>query len=254
METQPMTIARALDLFLGAMAGVLSNQTVTWYRGRLHPLVEFVGGDRVLSTLTIEDLRRWRASLTERKTRYMNCQYRREVPGGLSRFTLQSHVRAVRAFFRWCVEEELLAVNPARRLESPSLPDNPRKGIDEGDMLKIIEAAKRDPRDYAIVCFLASTGARVGGVAGLTIDDLDLAAGRATVREKGKGGAGKARSVFLLPWTIQAMRRWLTTRPDVPGCDRVFLSRRIVGAPAPAGPTGPCGPMGPIGPCGPAGP
>jgi len=128
METQPMTIARALDLFLGAMAGVLSNQTVTWYRGRLHPLVEFVGGDRVLSTLTIEDLRRWRASLTERKTRYMNCQYRREVPGGLSRFTLQSHVRAVRAFFRWCVEEELLAVNPARRLESPSLPDNPRKG------------------------------------------------------------------------------------------------------------------------------
>jgi len=238
METPQMTITQAFERYIASMVGVLSPATVTWYRGRLTPLLEFLGGDRVLDTLTLDELRAWRAALTERKTRWARHPYHVEVPGGLSRYTLQSHVRAARAFFKWCVNEELIAVSPARRLESPKLPDHPRKGIDEGDMLKIIEAAKRDPRDYAIVCFLASTGARVGGVAGLILGDLDLAAGRATVHEKGRGGNGKARSVFMLDWTLQAMRRWLATRPDVPGCDRVFLSHRSIGAPAPLGTSG----------------
>src|SRR4030067_1179249 len=117
----------------------------------------------------------------ERNARWARQPYHVEVPGGLSRYTLQSHVRAARAFLKWWVNEELIAVSPARRLESPKLPDHPRKGIDEGDMLKIIEAAKRDPRDYAIVCFLASTGARVGCAAGLMRGNLALASGRATV-------------------------------------------------------------------------
>jgi site-specific recombinase XerD len=79
-------------------------------------------------------------------------------------------------------------------------------------MDKIIAAARLSGvRDYALVLFLASTGCRVGGVAGLCIADLDLCSGRAVVTEK----CNKTRTVFLSACAVAALRSWLAVRPDV---------------------------------------
>ena len=69
---------------------------------------------------------------------------------------------------------------------------------------------------------LASTAARISGVAGLTLDRLDLADGSAVVKEKGKGGEGASRLVFLDEDAISALRLWLTLRPPSPSPE-IFL-------------------------------
>lgn len=208
------------------MRGVRSPQTVDWYQRRLRSLINFVGQEYQLEQVTIGDLRRWRASLAERTTRYDNHPSKPQEEGGLSSWTLYGYVRCARSFFRWIEREGLMAKNIAERFELPKRSKIPRKGIADNVADKIVaQALAKDPRDYAIVMFLADTAARVGGVVKLRLADLDLVAGRATVVEKGAGGHGLGRTVFLGPEAVRAMHTWLAIRPDV-GDDHVFLGMR----------------------------
>jgi site-specific recombinase XerD len=70
-----------------------------------------------------------------------------------------------------------------------------------------------DLRDRALILFLVDTGCRVGGLCGLELQDLDLAAQRAIVKEK----QGKARFVFFAPATARALEAWLEVRPQDKG-------------------------------------
>ena len=206
-----MNTTQYVALFLQAMTGVMSPATVRWYQRRLVPFLAALGS-RAVSRLTVDDLRAWRAALCERP---------------LSPWTLHGHVRAVRRLFAWLVEEGHLRDSPAARLELPSLPMEPAKGITAADMQKVMQVASDNPRDYALCLFLADTGARVGGVAGLGVDDLDFISGRAEVREKGS----KARTVYLTRRTCRALRDYLGSRRSGP----VFLDDRRRGKPLQAG-------------------
>ena len=181
------------------MDGVKSPATIAWYRKRLAGLEARLGKVGI-DQVKVDQLRDWRA-----------CLLRQE----LSVWTLHGHVRAARKFFRWLAEEGLLRCSPALRLELPRLTYEPRKGIDQRDMLRMIAQARASPRDYALVLFLADSAARCGGVASLTIPDLELVRGRAVVHEKGS----KARTVYLQPRTCEALRSYLGTRVSGP----VFL-------------------------------
>jgi integrase/recombinase XerD len=195
-----MKVRRAIRLFLASLEGVKAPATVTWYSHRLAGL-EARLGERRLGRLTISDLRQWRSALMARK---------------LSSWTRHGHVRAVRRFFRWLEIEGHTPANLAARLELPKLVFIPCPGIDYRDMLAMVRAARDCPRDYALVLVLADTAARVGGVAGLTIADLDLAGGRAIVTEKGS----KSRPVFFRPRTAAALADYIDQRKVGP----VFLS------------------------------
>lgn len=76
----------------------------------------------------------------------------------------------------------------------------------------MIDAARYDPRDHAIILFLADTGCRVGGIASLTLDNLNLDDGSAWLLEKGS----QWRQVWFGEETAQALRRWIDLRPP---CD-----------------------------------
>lgn len=206
-----MKIEQAAALYLQSIEGVLSPATVVWYRRRFGPLLAAVG-HRGLRRLAVDDLRAWRADLAQRP---------------LSPWTLHGYVRAARRLFAWCVEEGHLSANPADRLELPRLPMEPAKGITPADMRKMIAAARASSRDYALCLFLADTGARVGGVAGLKGEDLDFTTGRALVREKGS----KARTVYLTARTCRALSDYLGGRRLGP----VFLDSRGRGQPLQTG-------------------
>ena len=200
-----MQLAEAVERFLRSLDGVKSAATVKWYHRRLSALAAFLGQQET-ADVTTDDLRRWRATYN----------------GRVSVWTLHGYVRAVRRLFRWLVDEGLLTDSPARRLELPRLPEEPRKGISDNDRDKIIEAARQTgPRDYALVLFLADTLCRVGGLVGLRVFDLDLDAGEALVHEKGD----KSRTVFILDDTVDALRAWLKERGD-PGSHYVFTGKK----------------------------
>jgi len=185
----------------------------------LPSLVSFLG-DQPIEKITLAQLRAWRANLAGSTTRYTGTK--RERPGRLSPYTLHQYVRVVRRFFAWCVEEELLAKSPAARLELPQLPKKTVRGISAKNREAII-AHCDNPRDLAICRMLADTGCRVGGVAGLKMDDLDLDNALCIVWEKGRGGSQKSRVLFLLPITISALKNYLAVRSS--RCENVFLGR-----------------------------
>ena len=219
-----MKLSEALREFDTALVGNVADSTRSWYSRRLGALVEFVG-DVEIEELTISDLRRWRASLIERDARWTDHPTRPEEEGGLSPWTVRGYIRAVRAFCNWLVHEGLLVSSPAARLRLPPKPPNPPKAVRPQDVVAMLEVA--DARDRAIVCVLAATGCRVGGLCDLRLSDLDLnhQPARAMVREKGRGGK-KSRLVFFGPQTVDALRSWLAIRPEMGGDDHIFLGQR----------------------------
>ena len=211
----------AIDAFFASLAGVISQNTEIFYLRRLPSLSQFLGDIR-LATITLDQLRAWRADLARSKIRYAGTS--RERPGCYSPYTLHQFVRVARKFFKWCEETGRISSSPARRLELPPLPSPKRRGISP-ESARLIFAACSSPRDYAILRLLYDTAARVGGVAGLCLDDLDLDCFKALVREKGRGGHGKERFIFLMPSTVAAIREYLAVRPNVP-FDNLFVGKR----------------------------
>jgi integrase/recombinase XerD len=216
-----MLLSDALEAFLLSCNGSTSPATLIWYKRRLGALVEFLG-DMEVERVTLHDLRRWRVSLCERTSKYVDHPLRPEEDGGLSAYTLHGYVRACRHFFKRLTDEQVLTANPAARLELPRLPKGVVRGIAQADLEKIIAAAAAaSPRDHALAWFLYSTACRVGGVVGLRLADLDLDHSRAYVCEKGD----KTRPVYLISPAVEAMHKWLEVRPNLAD-DHVFLGRQ----------------------------
>jgi len=91
---------------------------------------------------------------------------------------------------------------------------NAPKGVDYEDVFNLAESIEGDRladlRDRAMVLFLADTGARVGGMCGLQLGDLDLQTRTAHVTEKD----GRPRPLFFTQVTAQALQTWLEARPE----------------------------------------
>ena len=216
----------ALEYFLLAKIGEVLPATVTWYRSLLTPMAEYLD-QRVDSAadVTIHDLRQWRAQMMGRTTRYADHPYRDEMnTRGYSKNTIHDKVNACRIFFKWAAEERVIPSNPSQRLKPTKLPryKEPKAISERGIRTLIREAYRRENlRDVAIISVLAETGARVAGVAGLRIQDLDLVAGELIVTEKGD----KSRPVYVTSDGIKVLRDYLRVRPDADH-DYLFVSAR----------------------------
>jgi site-specific recombinase XerD len=207
-----MNIHAALNAYFLAIDGILSPATVRWYRSHLASF-ETYHANRDIDDLTIDDLRAWRKTLTSKTTRYKNDKFHHEQPGKLSPDYIAGSVRAVRRLYSWLEAEGRIDRNPSRRLEKPPSPIAYRKGITPADRDKLFAAVRANPRDYALLRFLASTACRRAGAAGLLVSDLDLDTCTAVIHEKGRGGNRKDRPVFFGRSTAQAIKHWLTVRP-----------------------------------------
>jgi len=208
-----MRLSEALEIFYLSMDGVVSPATILFYENRLPSLIKLLG-DKEISEVSLDDLRLWRSKLSKREVKYEGHKYHPEVQGKLSPYTIRQYVRCAKRFFKWLHEDGKLDQNPAFRLKMPPKPDTARKGISKTNLFKIIAAAEEScVRDLAIVLFLADTGCRVGGLANLKIENIDLQNNRAIVFEKGKGGNAKKRVVFYGEKTAYALSSYLTQRP-----------------------------------------
>ena len=225
-----MLLSEGIQSYLQSITGIMSPGSVTFYKRRLPSLLDHLG-DVDLSTITLPQLREWRAALAARRTRWGGATSHPEVPGGLSPHYLHQFVRSVRRFFGWLEEEGLIRVSPARRLELPPLPHQYRRGITTADRDKLLASAQPNPRDYAILLFFADTACRRAGLAALRLPDLDLDHCTATLTEKGRGGP-KQRPAFFLPTTRDAIKAYLATRPAT---DHDFVFCGVRGAPLSAG-------------------
>ncbi len=108
-----------------------------------------------------------------------------------------------------------MTVNPADGLRGPRQDKKLPHFLGEPVLTKLLEAPPQDAplgiRDKAILEILYSAGLRASELTGLNGGDLDLDAGVATVRGKGK----KERLAFFGPEALAALKQWLEARAEL---------------------------------------
>ena len=199
----------------------LTPHTVRAYLGDVSGMLAHAAalGLDSLDDLDIRTLRSW---LANQQTR------------GKARTTMARRATAVRVFTAWALRTGRASGDAGAQLGSPKAHKPLPSALDVAQARALLEAAaaRADDgspvglRDVAILEMLYATGARVGELCGLDVDDVDRS--RRVIRVFGKGR--KERTVpYGLP-ADQALTRWLdAARPTlaVPGSGAaLFLGAR----------------------------
>lgn len=223
--TTPITVDSAIEEFLlEKEAAGRSARTVDTYRQRLSSFAEGLG-HALVSDVQSMDVTRYVAFLRQQQERYGSHPHRPTMRGRLSLATVDGRIQAIRAFFRWCVERGYCESSPAAHLKRPGYDPSAETRAIKPEVLKaMIQVAHNDavdhnqPRNLAMILFMADTGVRVGELINLRIEELYLDNQTAEVR--GKTGP---RFVDFTEVTERALRYWLGQRP---ACDHdlVFCS------------------------------
>ena len=142
----------------------------------------------------------------------------------VSRWTLHTYARSIRAFCNFLVSEEIIERSPMAKVGMPRLPKEllPAFTVDEAYLL--LDAAEQGTqplRDTAVILTLLDTGCRAAEFLALTMGDLDLDTGHVMVRQ-GKGR--KDRVTYLGANACQAVRQYLKQRRRPQSGARVWLT------------------------------
>ena len=125
---------------------------------------------------------------------------------GLSTKTVVRDLSAIRTFFRFLIQEEILEANPVEEIESPKM----AKTLPEILTLKEVEQLLEQPdlrtplgvRDRAMLEVLYATGMRVSELVHLSVNQVNLESGYVVIYGKGS----KER---MVPLGSEAMK-WVT--------------------------------------------
>lgn len=140
--------------------------------------------------------------------------------------TVNRALVTVRRFLSWLVEEGHLTANPAKKVKELKRQQLAPKGLDRAVVRKLLREVelRGDIRSNAIFHLFLFTGARVGDVVVLELEDIMLGERSGTVVYRlGKGN--KQRSVPLPLPARRALQTYLETRPPVQS-NLVFVGER----------------------------
>jgi site-specific recombinase XerC len=117
---------------------------------------------------------------------------------GLSASTRANMLCTLRTFFRWCVEEEYVALSPAAGFKTPTKPKPLPRALTLDQVRTLVRYLRDQPgrrarRDEALLCAGIYAGLRAAELAGLRWPMLDLAGGVINIRlsKMNKGRAVK---------------------------------------------------------------
>jgi len=199
---------RWIDRFLARLEQSSSDHTLRAYRQNLAAFAEHCREEGVRDPRQLDHraLRGFLVHLNGRR---------------LKKTTVARYLAAVRSFTRFLVQEKVLAKDPGQALRTPSHRRPLPVYLGEDEVVRLLEAAK-NARDRAILECLYGGGLRVSELTGIDRDDLDLRAGIARVRGKGR----KERLAPLGGSAVRALEAYLEERPRSDDPRPLFLNRR----------------------------
>jgi site-specific recombinase XerD len=192
-----------------------SPLTIASYRSDIRDFMAFVNSEGIEAStddVTTPLLRRYLVHLTRR---------------GLKPATRARRLHALRSFWRFMEDAELVSGNPCRRISVPKRDKTPAAYLIPEECQALLDATGAQhytalaTRDRAILSILIYCGLRRRELLNLRLPDIDLA--EATLRVvRGKGG--KSRIIPLVPQVAGSIGDWLKVRPRA-GSDALFLGR-----------------------------
>ena len=124
---------------------------------------------------------------------------------GYARSTIGRRLSTVCTFYKWCLDEELLARNPAANVRRPKVSqDSTTLGLDRQELGQfLVEAGLAGGRDHALACLLGLNGLRVSEACNANVENLAFERGHRTLIIDRKGG--KRALIPLAPRTSRAI-------------------------------------------------
>jgi len=194
--------------------------TLKSYREDMLALEEYLrdarGGEPEAAAISTMDLRGYVAAMHE---------------AGYAKSSIARRLASLRSFFRFAQREGHVSANPAKPLRNPRPERVLPHCLTTDEIQQLLEApSSRRPlglRDRAILETMYSAGLRVGELIALRDQDLDLEAGLARVRGKGR----KERLAHLGSYALKALKQWLSVRqlatPDAAGGTAPVFTNRF---------------------------
>jgi integrase/recombinase XerC len=145
----------------------------------------------------------------------------------LKNFSKKSVARKIsscRAFFRYLLRERKIKLNPFENILTPKLGKRLPSFLYPEEVIRLLNAVnlkhKNGPRDLAVIELIYSSGMRVGEVAKLRTENVELESGEVLVQGKGD----KERVVLIGSHAIDAIKKYLAKRGKGP--ERSFFLGR----------------------------
>jgi len=197
-----------------------TTTTQTSYRRALRSFQSYLGPKRKLDSITPDDVARWVQHLRTQNTKYADHPKRPTEYEPLSPWTVYRRLKTVKVFFNWAVQEGMLERSPAATMPNPKPHDTLEGRVaQDAHIDAVLEAARENPRDYAVIMLLANSGCRRADIVNMRVQDLDLAQNRVFVWAKGNVRVAR----YFDDATADAIMAWLRVRPAT-RTDRVFVS------------------------------
>lgn len=226
-----MKLTEVVDQFLiDCKVRGLTGQAIDFYRKRLTMFIRKLEDHFQVTDLEqvkIAHLRQFVRLLMETKADENNPHKpTQEKP--LSAYTIRGYVRSVKRLFSWCIDEDLLNVNPATRLVQPKAPDYIVPTFSPEHIEKMLaccdQATSEGFRNYVLLLVLLDTGMRLSELCGLKLSDVDSQFRYVKVFGKGR----KEREIGLHPEVGKLVWKYIHKYRKPANSDEValFIGRR----------------------------
>ena len=174
-ELQPVSPADAVELYLGSRKDDAAEWTITSHEARLRPFVEWCQVEDVenLNDLDGRDLYQYR--VWRREGGYSESEVAELAPA-----TLETSLSTLRTFLQFAADIEAVHEDLYTKVPIPDLSNadevSDSKMVPERapPILEYVERYEYGSRDHVILLLMWHTGARIGGVRALDLQDCDL--------------------------------------------------------------------------------
>lgn len=178
----------------------------------------------------ISDLRK--IKVTQINNKYLNAYFthrRRDLVNGkpVSNDIIAVQITAIRNFFEYCVEQEIIPENPMKGIKRPSIQkynkhityleydeiekvlENVKNGVGSHRAKKYQEKWKN--RNLCLIAIPLFTGIRVGSLVEINMQNIDLENQTLHILQKG----GKELNIYLPETLIEYIENWIKDRDKI---------------------------------------
>jgi site-specific recombinase XerD len=190
-----------------------SEATVVAYRKDIEQIITFLEKKNVTEVegMKIEDLRAFMKSLEEKDY----------AAKSISRKT-----NAARTFIKYLADENYIKEDMSPQLKHPKFETSPPRILSKLEYRALRDAAKNDPRSYAMIEVLLQTGITISELSGISLQDIDIKGDTGTLFIPKKNNKD-ARTIPLNKAAVEAIQRYLEKgRPEVQGSSEdLFITK-----------------------------
>lgn len=187
-----------------------SADTDRWYRERLSVFARWMEqrGTPTIGDITAPVVEAFAVSLRKKTSQFDGHPFRPARKAALSSHTINSYVRALRAFANWLHRAGYLPENPLASVKPPKTHKAVVDTLTDEEITTLLAAIDRSTamgiRDYALLVTYLDTGARCSELLDLRLGDVHLDDGWLLLDGKGD----KERMVRLGATARAALRLW----------------------------------------------